>query len=1068
MKPFFVLLLSALIFLAPQAFGQLLLQEDFLTPTADITTIGTWTLVNNVGPTMSGPPNIVVNAGSALQYPGYIESGVGNSAYLVGTGQDAQIGFTTTAMTGVYYAAFLLKIDSVSTTGDYFWMVRNSSNHNRWRGWVKRSAGNEDSVYFGVTKGATPGANAYSTKKYKMSGTTHLLVAKYDFNTASTTDALLSLWVDPPSSSFGKTDPAGAAVLNYSESATSDYATLGMNRFAVIQNTAGLSPTYWIGGIRLASDWKTALPPSPLYYNFAGTGDPSDVNNWGTNVDGTGTPPSDFSAPDQWYLMRNATPSVPKNVTFNNFWLIPGVGSKLILGSGVNFTVGITGTLNATVDVSSGASLTLQGSDNASWPVFGTNAGTVNFDNAAGTTLAGDQLLPTGSGNYVLRSGDFNIGSFTLRVQGRFNPNGYKITGAGTFFLDSAGSLIINSPVGIAASGATGDIQTTTRKFSKYGTYQYGGSVNQVTGTGIPDTVLNLTVSMANRTLTTTLSKSVLATNNLSLTLGKCVLGNYNLNFNNPGGSSDSSYVITNGTGVLSRPISSTSAKTMPLGSAQEFRKTVFTFESAPTSGRIISFQYIADDTASVGFPNGITYRYKGGYWKITSDSVTSLTYKLDLTVPLGFVTDTTSLRLIWRGDNASAWDTVGTTGVYVAGVQSQAGINKFGQFALGVGASAPPPPPGKRYVAEAFTSYQIQSGVQYGTASQQLADIYTGTGDTVKNRPLVIFVPGGGFKAVNAPGGFSDILCGGLAKRGYVVGYVRYYRTSSTIANDTVHFETMLKALQDVKAAVRYFRKNGAAFGIDTSQIFATGSSAGSITSLHLAYLDSAEVPKYVTWSNVGGSFEGLDRGTPGCSSRVQGVISNWGAIGDTAWIKPGNVPAYFVHGTSDSTVYYDNIPADGPFLYSSKYIYQAMQKKGITTGLRLFYGTGHTLDNSAAKQDSGYKDAAAWLYTILKAPQSVPANTVVIPTTVVLDQNYPNPFNPATTIRYQVPSQMRVTLKVYNTIGQLVKTIVDENSAPGTYAATFDASHYASGVYIYQLHAGAVVQTRKMLMLK
>jgi hypothetical protein len=168
MKPFLMLLFCFMFVLATVANGQLLLQENFMTPTTDITTTGTWTLVNNVGATTSGPPNIVVYDGIGLQYPGYFESGVGNAAYLVGAGQDAQIAFPTTAMTGTFYLAFMVKIDSVSTTGDYFWMVRNSSNHNRWRGWVKRSAAGEDSCFFGVSKGGTAQAGSYSTKKFKL------------------------------------------------------------------------------------------------------------------------------------------------------------------------------------------------------------------------------------------------------------------------------------------------------------------------------------------------------------------------------------------------------------------------------------------------------------------------------------------------------------------------------------------------------------------------------------------------------------------------------------------------------------------------------------------------------------------------------------------------------------------------------------------------------------------------------------------------------------------------------------------------------------------------------------
>jgi hypothetical protein len=618
------------------------------------------------------------------------------------------------------------------------------------------------------------------------------------------------------------------------------------------------------------------------------------------------------------------------------------------------------------------------------------------------------------------------------------------------------------------------------RKYSRYGNYLYAGAVNQVTGDGLPDTVSNLTVAMANRSLLTTLTKSVVVTSNLGMQLGRYKLGTFNITFSNPANQSDSSYVVTDGTGSLIRTVvsTSTSAKTMPVGSLTEYRKVAFTLEAAATGNRNIAVRYITGDTASVGFPKGITYRYKGGYWSIKSDSAVNPTYRLDIDAPFGFA-DSTTLRIITRADNTKAWDTVGTVGSYFAGVQSQAGIGVFGQFALGVGAAAPPPAPGKRYQSEVFSAYQIQAGIQYGTDAKQTLDLYTGTGDLqATGRPLVIFIPGGGFKGVNAAGGFSNIFNGGLAKCGYVVANINYYRTSSSIATDSVHFETMLKALQDVKAAVRFLRKNGVAYGIDTSQIFVSGSSAGSITAMHLAYLDSAEVPKnYVNWSNIGGTFEGAERGTPGVSTRISGVVSNWGAIGDTAWMKTGNVPVYSTHGTLDSTVYFDLIPADGPFAYSGKYIYAAAQRRNITTGLHMFYGAGHTLTNAAGvtdantsvRQDSAYKDARAFFYSLLKPTTTgVDQATSMVPTEFMLHQNYPNPFNPSTTISYGIPAAMKVSMVVYNILGQEVMTLVNEMQPAGMHAVTFDASRMSSGVYFYRLTAANAVATKKMVLLK
>jgi hypothetical protein len=89
-------------------------------------------------------------------------------------------------------------------------------------------------------------------------------------------------------------------------------------------------------------------------------------------------------------------------------------------------------------------------------------------------------------------------------------------------------------------------------------------------------------------------------------------------------------------------------------------------------------------------------------------------------------------------------------------------------------------------------------------------------------------------------------------------------------------------------------------------------------------------------------------------------------------------------------------------------------------------------------------------------------------IPTDYVLYQNYPNPFNPSTTIRYDLPSSTHVTLKVYNTLGQEVATVVDETQEPGHRSAQFDASDLPSGVYLYRVQAGDFVQSKKLILLR
>jgi hypothetical protein len=81
---------------------------------------------------------------------------------------------------------------------------------------------------------------------------------------------------------------------------------------------------------------------------------------------------------------------------------------------------------------------------------------------------------------------------------------------------------------------------------------------------------------------------------------------------------------------------------------------------------------------------------------------------------------------------------------------------------------------------------------------------------------------------------------------------------------------------------------------------------------------------------------------------------------------------------------------------------------------------------------------------------------------------QNYPNPFNPTTKISWQSPIGSHQTLKIYNVLGNLVATLVDEYKTAGSYEVEFDATGLSSGIYYARLQADGYVQTRKMILMK
>src|SRR5574338_464392 len=83
-------------------------------------------------------------------------------------------------------------------------------------------------------------------------------------------------------------------------------------------------------------------------------------------------------------------------------------------------------------------------------------------------------------------------------------------------------------------------------------------------------------------------------------------------------------------------------------------------------------------------------------------------------------------------------------------------------------------------------------------------------------------------------------------------------------------------------------------------------------------------------------------------------------------------------------------------------------------------------------------------------------------------LSQNFPNPFNPVTKIAYEIPRNEFVKLKVYNSLGEEVITLVDENRSPGRYEIEFDGSSLTSGIYLYRIDAGGFLESHKMILLK
>ncbi len=145
------------------------------------------------------------------------------------------------------------------------------------------------------------------------------------------------------------------------------------------------------------------------------------------------------------------------------------------------------------------------------------------------------------------------------------------------------------------------------------------------------------------------------------------------------------------------------------------------------------------------------------------------------------------------------------------------------------------------------------------------------------------------------------------------------------------------------------------------------------------------------------------------------------------------------------------------------------------LSTTLKFAYAVAAGFDTTGIQTFDSTNSVTAWIShfsnIIGSSSGSITAvkeNANNLPTQFALKQNYPNPFNPSTNIIYDVPKSSFIQLNVYNILGQKVATLVNSINNAGVHNVTFNPGNLSSGLYIYQLKAGDVTLSRKMLFLK
>jgi acetyl esterase/lipase len=195
--------------------------------------------------------------------------------------------------------------------------------------------------------------------------------------------------------------------------------------------------------------------------------------------------------------------------------------------------------------------------------------------------------------------------------------------------------------------------------------------------------------------------------------------------------------------------------------------------------------------------------------------------------------------------------------------------------------------------------------------------DIYRTNNDTLSKKPVIIFAFGGGFVNGSRTEKSMIQLCQAFAKRGFVTATIDY-RLGMNISNKELSKRAVYRAVQDGRAAVRFFRKNAALYGVDENQIYISGHSAGAFLAYQNVYLDKdserpASTRNYLGRKDLGGLDDIGDNKTDAIGNKISGKANGTmgfaGALGDLTYIESvSDVPGVYFHSSNDNTVPYNS----------------------------------------------------------------------------------------------------------------------------------------------------------------
>ncbi|MEO6453868.1 MAG: T9SS type A sorting domain-containing protein [Ginsengibacter sp.] len=269
--------------------------------------------------------------------------------------------------------------------------------------------------------------------------------------------------------------------------------------------------------------------------------------------------------------------------------------------------------------------------------------------------------------------------------------------------------------------------------------------------------------------------------------------------------------------------------------------------------------------------------------------------------------------------------------------------------------------------------------------------DFYEPAGDLALQRPLIILAFGGGF--ISGQRSDLELICIALAKKGYATASIDYRLIHPSVGNyfvvggsTALLIDEVIKASADMKAAIRYFKRDAATtktFKIDTTKIIIGGASAGSIAALQTAYADAIdETSSTTTAYNNNGGFEGnTDLPSPNNllpfynSRGIAGVLNIAGGVLDTTLVDADNPPVYASQGEADEVVPYNygQLSFNGTpvplSLFGSNLIKTRANNIGLKNELYPIPGGNHESPGTEPYVSNIVTDASAFIQSIVCA---------------------------------------------------------------------------------------------------